>query len=242
LSIRIDEFGSALFHCFRCSSSGSIRRADHSTYRASSTSTGASVDYVCALWESAQPLAGAGRDYLQARGCLIPPVDGHLRYLPALRHPIAGIESPALIALVTNITTAEPMTLHRTWIRPDGRKADVRPARMMLAGRSKRGGCIRLWPDDSVTHGLAIAEGIETALALARAYSPVWSLIDAAELGRFPVLPGIESLLIGADHDSAGLRAARDCATRWGDRHVHVVVPPELGTDIADIAAGRAYG
>lgn len=57
-------------------------------------------------------------------------------------------------------------------------------------------------PDDGVTTGLGIAAGIETALTLARVFTPAWSTIDAGDLAAFTVLPGLEALTIVADHDA----------------------------------------
>lgn len=102
-----------------------------------------------------------------------------------------------------------------------------------------RGGVIRVWPNEAVTRGLGIGEGIETALAAAHAFTPVWSVIDAGHMSKFPVLDGIESLVIFADHDDAGIKAARTCAQRWADagRDVRIVLPEQAGTDIADMVA-----
>jgi hypothetical protein len=177
---------------------------------------------------------------LTARGCAIPPTDGDLRYAENLRHP-SGYTGPALVALVTDAITGEAMTLHRTWIKANGDKADVDPPRLLLGKHRKAGGVIRLWPDDTVTNGLAIAEGLETALAVATVHRPVWSLIDAGNLAAFHVLAGIESLLIVADNDPAGIRAADQCARRWHDagREVRIAIPPP-GKDAADLARAAA--
>jgi putative DNA primase/helicase len=191
------------------------------------------------LWGTLQPITPgtAAHAYLTARGCAIPPPDGDLRCSESLRHP-SGYVGPALVALVTHAESGEPMTLHRTWIRRDGTKADVDPPRLLLGRHRKQGGVVRLWLDEAVTTGLAIAEGIETALAVATVYTPVWSAIDAGNLAALPVLGGIEELLIVADHDAAGLRAADTCAKRWqqAGRRVRVAIPPEPGTDAADLA------
>ncbi len=98
---------------------------------------------------------------------------------------------------------------------------------------------MRLVPDDEITVGLAIAEGIETALAFARVFPTVWACIDAGNLASFPVLDGIESLTICADHDEAGLRAAEVCAPRWYEAHreVRIHVPRDPGRDFADVTA-----
>ena len=180
-------------------------------------------DWGRALIDAAVALPGTvGAEYLKARGCVIPPNDGDLRFHPALRHP-CGHAGPGLLALVTDAQTREPLTLHITWTRSDGTKADVDPPRMLLRGHRKKGGVIRLWPDEAVTTGLAVAEGIETALSLAHAYRPAWACIDAGNLAALPVLAGIECLVIGTDHDEAGINAAEACAARWEAAGVDVV-------------------
>ena len=97
---------------------------------------------------------------------------------------------------------------------------------------------IRLSPDDAVTTALAIGEGVETMLTVAHAFRPVWSAIDADNLAVFPVLDGIESLLIVADHDAPGLKAAEQCADRWyrAGREVRIAKSPVPGQDANDYA------
>jgi phage/plasmid primase-like uncharacterized protein len=158
-----------------------------------------------------------------------------LRWHPALRHP-SGYEGAALVALLTDAVDNTPRTLHRTWIRPDGKKADVDPPRLLLGGHRKAGAVCRLWPDEAVTCGLGIAEGIESALSLAWGFKPVWAAIDASNLSALPVLPGVEAITIGVDHDPAGLAAAHECARRWraAGREVRVVLPHAAGDDLND--------
>ncbi|MBL8340038.1 MAG: toprim domain-containing protein [Rubrivivax sp.] len=194
------------------------------------------------LWHQCRSLAGDGLAYLLARGCAVPPADADLRWLPALRHPPSAMRYPALVALVTDAVTGEAMTLHRTWVRFDGEKAPVAPARMLLGGHRKAGGVIRLWPNEAVGAGLGVAEGIETALSMAHALQPVWACIDAGNLAAFPVLPGIEALTIAADNDLAGRGAADSCARRWhaAGREVRIVMAPTERTDLNDVARAAA--
>lgn len=176
----------------------------------------------------------AGADYLRARRCALPPRGSHLRFHPALKHP-TGHVGPALVALVTDAASGAMKTLHRTWIRADGAKADVKPPRLLLGHHSKQGGVVRLWPDDYVTHGLAVAEGIETALSMAHAYSPVWACIDAGNLGALPVLGGVETLVIGADNDPAGAKGAEKCAERWWAAGAEVLITEQKQNDLNDV-------
>lgn len=197
-----------------------------------------------ARWDTYGPISGVGLAYLRARQCVVPPADGDLRFHPAMRHWPTGYVGPALVALVTDAETAEPLTKHFTWIRSDGTKADLERPRLLLAGHRKAGGVIRLWPDEAVTYGLAVAEGIESALSIAHAHAPAWSCVDKGNLSSFPVLAGIESLLIAADHDASGvgIRASRACADRWAaaGREVYVVAAPKQGQDINDLAREAA--
>jgi putative DNA primase/helicase len=195
-------------------------------------------DYAAALFDQAVPVRSdnIGGRYLRARKCVLPPADGDLRLHPALKHPPTGYVGPALIGRVTHAITGEPQTIHRTWITADGTKP-VDPARMLLGGYRKAGGVIRLWPDDAVTHGLGIAEGIETGLSLAYAIQPVWACIDAGNLKLFPVLAGVEALAIAVDNDPAGMSGASECAARWhtAGREVRLVKSDELGADLNDL-------
>jgi hypothetical protein len=192
-----------------------------------------------ALWSECLPVAGAALAYLQARRCRIPPADGHLRWHPRLRHP-SGYTGPALVALITDTLTREPLSLHKTWVLADGRKAELDSPRLLLAGHRKRGGVIRLWPDEAVTTGLGVAEGIESALSLAWAFVPVWACIDAGNLAALPVLNGIEALTIAADNDPAGQAAAQTCATRWAAAGRAVWVTRQRDNDLNDLVQGVA--
>lgn len=242
LSVTVDS-AAAVWHCFRCGVAGRtvashVKRKPH--VRPPTNTVPGVHDclspYGQRLWEQSRRLAGEAVAYLQARNCVIPPPDGDLRWQPNLRHP-SGYEGPALVGLITDAITNAPLSLHRTWIQPSGQKAAVQGPRLLLKAHRKAGGVIRLWPDEAVTLGLGVAEGIETALSAAHAFTPVWSCIDSGNLGRLPVLPGIVTLSIFADNDSSGLAGAGDCRRRWlgAGTKVRLVVPPRAGTDFNDI-------
>jgi phage/plasmid primase-like uncharacterized protein len=172
-----------------------------------------------------------GEVYLRQRGCVLPPCDSDLRYLaPDDRHP------PTLCARLTDVESAKPISLHFTKLAADGRgKAGSDKDKTFLRGHRKARGVVRLWPNECVTVGVGVAEGIETALAAAWGFAPIWSALDAGNLAALPVLAGIEALMIFADHDEVGLRAAHACAERWREVAAVTIVRPEApGTDIAD--------
>jgi len=221
VSVRPDTI---LYNCFRCGWTGAERDAKtRATFTARAPAAPkparrrglAAPDR--ARWEDAGKLAGTIADtYLQSRRCFMPPLDGALRFLPECFHWPTRTTHPAMVALVTDATTNEPLSLHFTFLARDGRgKADVERPKLLLPGHEISGGAIRLWPDDAVTTGLGLAEGIETALSVAHLFRPMWSTIDAGHMAKFPVLPGIESLSIFVDDDDAGRSAARACAVRW---------------------------
>jgi len=238
--LTIEPDGKGVLHCFRCSyveshrpERGVLRRvSSRPAQKPQAHKRERLSDWGRAFWRDCHPLSGVALQYLRARRCVIPPEDGHLRYHPAVKHP-SGYTGPALVALVTDVLTNEHLSLHRTWITPTG-KADIDPPRMPLAGHSLKNGCIRLWPDDAVTYGLGIAEGIETALSLAHAYRPVWSVIDAGHMTQFPVLAGVETLVIAQDQDPAGMSAASICSRRWAEADREVLITRQAANDLND--------
>jgi putative DNA primase/helicase len=193
-----------------------------------------------AIWQASVPVTPTAlvAPYFPARGVPLPPADGDWRWLPELR--LFGFEGPALVGRMSLATDyREARGLHITWLQNDG--GTWRRAERRYLG-PKRGCVIRLWPDEAVTYGLAIAEGIETALALAHAYRPTWACMDAGNLAEFPVLVGIEALTIAADNDPAGIAAAEACGQRWADagREVHIATAAAAKQDLADLAAMEA--
>lgn len=186
------------------------------------------ADLAGPLWDRALPIPGTlAEKYLLSRRCALPPRDADLRFLPA-----RGDYPAAMVAKVTDARTASSLTLQITELSPTGEKL----RRRLLAGYPKRGGVIRLWPDDAVTQGLAIGEGIETSLSVAHIFQPAWAAVDAGNLAALPVLPGIEALVIFADNDPAGINAARASARRWRDAERNVrIVAPRRHNDFNDV-------
>jgi hypothetical protein len=238
LAVTTDEKGTVAY-CHRCgyTKAENFERRPLEPIRTAPKSTEPLEwsDRAEAIWRRTKPLRGTvGQIYLEHRGCVLPPQDSDLRFLPASdKYP------PSLCARVTDAVTNAPLSLHFTRLTSDGRgKAGTDCDKMLLAGHRKRGGVIRLWPDECVTHGLALAEGIESALAAAHLFTPVWAAVDAGNMAQLPVLPGIEALTIYADHDEAGLKAAKECARRWHDagREVHIRAPRAAGADAADVS------
>lgn len=177
-----------------------------------------------ALWQEAAPARGTPVEaYLRGRGLALPG-DAPLRFHG--RCPRGRERLPAMLALMSDAGSAAPCGVHRTFLAPDGSGKAAGQAKMM-AGRA---GVIRLVPDEEVTDGLGVAEGIETSLAVLQRldWRPVWAATSAGAIARFPVLPGVEALTIFADRDGAGMAAAKACATRWraAGAEARVLAPP----------------
>jgi putative DNA primase/helicase len=113
-----------------------------------------------------------------------------------------------VVALMTSPNAAEPCGVHRTFLNSDGTKRDRK-----MWGKQ---GVVCLSPNDAVTAGLGISEGIEDGLAvLLSGWGPVWAATSAGAVERFPILSGIEALTVFADADTAGMKAATACVARW---------------------------
>jgi hypothetical protein len=170
-------------------------------------------------WEHAGPIAGTlAEKYLASRG---------LTYNgDAIRY---RANDRTMVALMTDIFTAEPTGVHCTYLDQDGRKIKRR-----MRGRAG-GAVVRLSDDADVHSGLGIAEGIETSLATG--FTPIWACLSAGTMAAFPVLAGIDCLTIFADNDASGtgIAAAKTCAERWhaANREAVIRIPVEVGVDYA---------
>jgi hypothetical protein len=189
------------------------------------------------LWHEAIDAHGTPVEtYLGKRGLILPRGAGALRFHPSC--PFAGETTPVMIALVRNIESNAPQAIHRTALDRSGNKITITGKDRMALGPIADG-AVKLTCDEKVTIALGIAEGIETALSLQRCPewmgSPVWSLLCANGVRKFPLLSGIETLVIAADHDAAGERAAVEVAERWHEREVLIFEADEDGADLNDV-------
>lgn len=187
-----------------------------------------------AIWRASHPADGTPVEaYLAARGITLP-VPPSLRFHPALRHPAGGCW-PAMVALVVNGKTGEPVAIHRTFLARDGSgKAAVDRPKLMLG--PCRGGVVRLAEPGDV---LMIGEGIETCLSAMQATGhAAWAALSAPGLLALELPAEVRNIIVLADADDAGAgeAAARDCAARWKPegRRVRIARPPQ-GMDFNDM-------
>jgi hypothetical protein len=177
-----------------------------------------------AIWcETLDPHATPVETYLARRGLPLPERASEcLRFHPncvfGKNEQREWIRTAAMIALVRNIISNEPQAIHRTALNFCGCKVEINGKDRMVLG-SVKGGAVKLTSDEDVTTAIAIGEGIETTLSLQCLPewqgSPAWSLISADGVENFPVLCGIETLIIAVDHDQRGEEAALAVSERW---------------------------
>ncbi len=252
LGVTVDCDGSGVAHCFRCGAVESYRPTLGYQVPRSSTKhharpvrpkrTTLTIQWreVFANAEPVTPDCTVGQ-YLEFRGCVLPPADGDVRQLENFQHPYQSHHRGAcMLSLIRNIHTNEPMSLHLTFVTKTG-KAEIFDkdgervsSKIMLAGHGIKGGAIKIFPDEDVTMGLGISEGVETALTLAHAFKPVWATIDAGHMAQFPVLPGLEGLCVAVDHDPAGKAAAQKVIDRYKAAQIQVLVSNQSNGDLND--------
>ena len=196
------------------------------------------IDRALKLWrQGIEPRGTLVEIYLTSRGLVLgPDVAAHVirfhAYCP-WRH-LGGelVHIPAMLAVMRDINTNEVTAIQRTALSQIGQKIGRK-----ALGR-KTGAAIKLSPDEDVTMGLAIGEGLETVLsAMQLGFTPAWALGDASNVRHFPL--GIECLTIIVDNDESGTgqQAALECSSRWtrAGREVFRVIPDRCGQDMNDI-------
>jgi putative DNA primase/helicase len=152
----------------------------------------------------------------------LPPPD-RLRFHPALKHPTGGTW-PVMVALVTDGVTDAPVGVHRTFLSSVSGKAPVKPPKMMLG--PCRGGAVRLGAAANI---LLVGEGIETCLSAMQATGrPAWAALSTSGLKTLNLPETIIDVVIVADGDEAGERAAQTGVRRWQrtGRRVRIARPP----------------
>ena len=211
IRLGVESLGPALEEARAVLSLPAPVRASHSP-SATPTDTRSESSRIAAvarLWGACRPLGGTHAEaYLRARG-IEPRQWPALRFHPALyyRGETGSCALPALVAGVT--TDAGALAgVHRTWLDP------ARPAKARVADPKKALGPIHNHavrfegaPGSAL---LVVAEGIETVLSVLTAIPELHgaTALSASNLESFTPPPGVETLLIARDNDSAGERAA----------------------------------
>ncbi|THD11656.1 DUF7146 domain-containing protein [Metallibacterium scheffleri] len=170
------------------------------------------------VWDGGVPVwhpsAALAWRYLESRGLQQPTrddgIDGALRFIPELEWWDSETgECDVFPAIVARVQSREGMTLalHRTYLSKDGRgKAPVPEPKKMMSRPSSvsiHTGAIRLGP--AIKGVLAVAEGLETALAV-HAFTgyTCWSVVSSSLMRSFLPPEGVRGVAIFADNDVSG--------------------------------------
>ncbi|MET3560777.1 hypothetical protein ABID39_001488 [Bartonella japonica] len=163
-----------------------------------------------AIWQQSKPIKNTlAETYLRTRGitCELP---SDLRFHGKCPHP-SGITLPALVALVKG---AGSFAIHRTFLKDNGCKTNLSPAKAMLG--SVAGGAVHLSQGND--QHLVVCEGIETGLALLSGLlsEPVnlWASLSTSGMMRVNLPHTKARLTIAMDGDDAGRKAGFTLAAR----------------------------
>ena len=173
--------------------------------------------WLAGAWNRSAPIPDTpADDYLRSRG-LFPPWPGELRWDRRRRRMLARA------TLGTDLRG-----LHATSV----------PGRERRTYGPVRGAAIRLAAMDGGV--LAVAEGIETALAYAALTgTPTWAALSGAGMKHLELPDGLRWLAVAADFDGPGLVAAEHLERRARDIGIDVRIdlPSRHRTDWADVLA-----
>jgi putative DNA primase/helicase len=185
--------------------------------------------------DQAEPL----RRYLRTRGFSLVPAA--LRCHPGLHWQAdrdSGRQGPFPVMLgVVEDSNETAVTLHRTYLDGQGRKAPVPEPKKLMSHPSDvrlQGSFIRLFPAAAV---LGVCEGIETAIAVTEATGvPCWPLVSAQFMSGFEPPPGVSEVLVFADKnrpspmhpDGHGQEAGRQLVEQLQQRGLRsrLLLPP----------------
>lgn len=155
---------------------------------------------------------------------------------------------PVMLARVVD-AAGVPVTLHRTYLTVDGKKAPYDKVKKQMKGvRKLAGDAIRL-VKNTESRTLGLTEGIETGIAVATGYNfriNVWSMLNCVNLSLTELPPGqFDKIIIFADHDeldtAKGYRPGMHYAMLLKARleqqgyEVEIKLPVKVGTDFADV-------
>lgn len=175
--------------------------------------------------------------YFNSRGLGEPSYPKSLRFANRLNDGQGG-SRPCLVATVVDVE-GKPVTLHRTFLNPNGSsKAEMESPRKLAAGAFPAGACVRLSDGDS-EDTLGIAEGIETAMSASQIYDmPVWAALTAGGLEKWEPPAGCSIISIFGDNDRSftGHNAAYSLAKKLIRKGYDVTVhfPKQIGDDWND--------
>ena len=185
-------------------------------------------------FERAEPIAGVSEvaGYLASRCGSSRGSKTELRHS---RDQWKNPQRPCLLAAYRSLDTDEITGIVR--IAVDEPESWPKSQRKMLG--VVRRAAVKLVP---VTDTLAVAEGVETAVAANMlGHGPAWALGSAGAVANLPVLPGIERLILLQENNDVSRNAVDRCGKRWlrAGRKVSRVKPHQERDDLNDELISR---
>jgi putative DNA primase/helicase len=149
-------------------------------------------EFALCIWREATDVYGTlAESYLRGRRLELPEGDCSRFIRFHANCPFGKERHQALVSLIRNIKTDKPQAIQRTALNPaDGTavKRNGKTFRMTLGPVAS--GAIKIDPDEHVTLGLCVGEGLETCLAGRQiGFAPAWALLSAAVLQNFQCSP-----------------------------------------------------
>lgn len=199
------------------------------------------IRHAHSLWLKREPIQGtvAERYLVTTRG-IKGPISPVLGYTPSAYCSVLAEETEALIAPLQDrnghVTAVQQIFLSR---ETDDAWRDDRGRRVKRTLGAMRDGAVRLSTPDTI---LGLAGSVEDALAASWLYSlPVWAVCGEQRMARVWVPDEIKRLVIFADADDPGMKAAFEAKeAHRRKREVTVMLPNEGIKDFTALAEARA--
>lgn len=183
-------------------------------------------------WKKSKPASGTlVEKYLRKRS-IDCPIPNSIRFNESCWHP-SGVTLPAMVA---KVEWANHFSIHRTYLNPAGRKADISTPKAILGASS--GGHVALCSRSFDI--LTVCEGIETGLSLMSGLiepvHTVWSCLSTSGMKHLKLPGNPTQLCIATDGDDAGRSAGLQLAERaynlgWRVQFLHA----PKGADFNDV-------
>lgn len=193
------------------------------------------------IWSQTEPLAGSlAESYLWARRLIVEdcadirfhPAAPRFKPRPGAQPSWAPPPHPAMIAMVRDRDGAS-QALHATYVALDGKGKAFGPKKSRLMFGPMQGGSVHLTP---AGHDLAIGEGIETCLGYRNLKGlAIWAALTTSQYATVQIPRFVRKLVIPADGDPGGIRAAQAMAERVCKTADVEIDPAPDGQDWADV-------
>ena len=201
-------------------------RPNREKYKVTTQTTNEQAEQrIKAIWKGLKPLVGTlGEVYIKSRGIEVLP-ERDCYFHPGIDYYEDGEVKGTYPAIVSRFTDVDGIisTCHVIYLNESGDKLEVdHPKKILPVIRPLSGCTIKLF--ESATH-IAIAEGIETALAVYQLEGyPTWVAGSAGNMEKIELPPEVKAVTIYVDEDEnfAGAKSAYILANRLSIKGLRV--------------------